>query len=166
MIMRVMGVDPGISTTGFGIISDSEGRLSALSFGGIKTPSDLPLQTRLKRIYDELSGLIKAYSPDVMVVEELFFNRNITSAFTVGMARGVALLAAEMSGLPVSSYTPLQVKQAIVGYGRATKWQVQRMVKALLGLKDLPSPDAADALALAICHINSHRLARLLHAPT
>ena len=164
--MRVMGVDPGISTTGFGVISESEGRLSTLSFGGINTSANLPLQTRLKRIYDELSGLIKAYSPDVMVVEELFFNRNVTSAFTVGMARGVALLAAEMSGLPVSSYTPLQVKQAVVGYGRATKWQVQRMVKVLLGLKELPPPDAADALALAICHINSHKLAQLLPAPT
>jgi crossover junction endodeoxyribonuclease RuvC len=161
--MTVMGVDPGISVTGYGVIRLEDNVLKSLCYGGIRTDSATPVQRRLKRIYDTLSETIRRYRPDAVAVEELFFNRNVNTAFAVGMARGIALLAAEMEDVPVSSYTPLQVKQAVVGYGRATKNQIQQMVKVLLGLEEIPTPDdAADALALAICHINSHRLLQML----
>ena len=162
--MIIMGIDPGISVTGYGVISFQDNTLKGLCYGGIRTDPDLPMSRRLKRIYDALIKAIREYRPDILVVEELFFNRNVNTAFAVGMARGVALLAAEMEGVPISSYTPLQVKQAVVGYGRASKNQIQQMVKVLLGLGEVPTPDdAADALALAICHANSHRLSQMLN---
>ncbi|HID55415.1 TPA: crossover junction endodeoxyribonuclease RuvC [Candidatus Poribacteria bacterium] len=161
--MIIMGVDPGLKVTGYGVISFQDNTLRGLHYGGIRTDPDLPMQRRLKGIYDALSDLIREYRPDALVVEELFFNRNVNTAFAVGMARGVTLLAAEMEGVPVSSYTPLQVKRAVVGYGRATKGQIQQMVKVLLGLGEVPTPDdAADALALAICHANSYRLSQMI----
>ncbi|MCD6506909.1 crossover junction endodeoxyribonuclease RuvC [Candidatus Poribacteria bacterium] len=162
--MIIMGVDPGLKVTGYGVISFQNNTLKSLHYGGIRTDPDLPTPQRLKRIYDALSRVIREYRPDVLVVEELFFNRNVNTAFAVGMARGVTMLAAEMEGVPVDSYTPLQVKQAVVGYGRASKNQIQQMVKVLLGLREVPAPDdAADALALAICHANSYRLSQMLN---
>jgi crossover junction endodeoxyribonuclease RuvC len=160
--MRVMGVDPGLAITGYGIIDSVKSKMNNLCHGAIRTKPDLPIQERLRIIYEELTEIIKTHSPDAVAVEELFFNRNVNSAFAVGMARGVVLLSAEMSSIPIGSYTPLQVKQSIVGYGRATKNQIQQMVKVILGLPDIPKPvDAADALAIAICHVNSYRFSEL-----
>lgn len=154
--MRIIGIDPGLATTGYGIV-DSDGYSSSLvSFGCIRTDAQLEGPERLKIIYNDLNSLLAEYQPVIMAVEKLFFNRNITSAMQVGEARGVAVLAGCNAGLPVCEYTPLQVKQAVVGYGRAEKQQVQHMVRFLLALNAIPRPDdAADALAVAICHAHT-----------
>ena len=161
--MLILGVDPGTAITGYGLVG-SDGDASALvGYGVITTPSGSPLPQRLQTLYRELTGLIARYRPDAVAIEELFFSRNVRTALAVGQARGVALLAAAEAGLPVHEYTPLQVKQAVVGYGRATKDQVQQMVRMLLGLDVVPRPDdAADAIAVAICHLHSARLTTML----
>jgi crossover junction endodeoxyribonuclease RuvC len=154
--MRILGVDPGIALVGFGIVEAGARDLRAGSYGHISTESGMPIPDRLKILYDDISTVIGEYRPDVVAVEELFFNKNAKTAIVASHARGVIILAAVNSGLPVFEYTPLQVKQAVVGYGRASKQQVQAMVARLLQLKEVPKPDdTADALAVAICHANS-----------
>ncbi len=154
--MRIMGIDPGIATVGFGVI-DSDGRnLSLVNCGVITTPANTPLSSRLDRIYEDMTELCNVFSPDAIAFEELFFNTNIKTGIAVSHGRGVLLLAGYRSGAPVYEYTPLQVKQAVVGYGRADKKQVIDMVRRILSMKAPPKPDdAADALALAICHSRS-----------
>lgn len=155
--MLVLGLDPGIARTGYGLVRRVGSRLSALGYGTVATPADLPLTERLLCIHRALRRLVEEYRPEAVAVEELFFCRNARTAMAVGHARGVALLVAAEAGLAVAEYTPLQVKQAVVGYGRAEKRQVQEMVRVLLALPCLPRPDdAADALAVAICHAHSH----------
>lgn len=154
--MRIIGIDPGIAIAGYGVLEQRGNRLLLLDYGCIRTEANLSVPARLKRIYDEMGYLYRQYKPDVTAVEKLFFNRNVTTAFTVGQARGVILLASEEAGVPVTEYTPLQVKMAVVGYGQAEKRQVQEMVRLLLSLSEIPKPDdAADALAVAICQAHS-----------
>jgi crossover junction endodeoxyribonuclease RuvC len=161
--MRVMGMDPGIAIVGFGLVEERAGSLKAINYGSIQTDPDLTVPARLKRIYDACTRLFAEYRPDVVSIEKLFFNRNVTTAFTVGQARGVMLLAAEEAGIPVTEYTPMQVKMAVAGYGQAGKRQVQEMVRMLLGLPEVPKPDdVADALAIAICEVHTSGLAQKL----
>lgn len=149
----VLGIDPGTAILGYGAVAVDGEALGAVGFGALTTPASLPLPSRLLLLFDGLCRVIDLVDPTEVAVEQLFFARNVRSALAVGQARGVALLAAARRGLPVNEYTPLQVKQAVAGYGRATKEQVQSMVKVTLGLDRLPQPDdAADALAIAICH--------------
>jgi crossover junction endodeoxyribonuclease RuvC len=160
--MRVLGIDPGTAITGYGVVEERGGELKALAFGAIETPAKQPLSTRLQAIYRGVKELVLEWNPSVAAVEELFFSRNVRTAMSVGHARGVTLLAFADAGLPMAEYTPLAVKQAVTGYGRADKAQMQEMVRLLLGLADIPRPDdAADALAVAICHLNSASLAAL-----
>lgn len=159
--MRIMGIDPGIAIAGFGIIDQNGSQLTAIQYGSIQTKAELSTPRRLKQIYDACMQLLDEYKPDVVAVEKLFFNRNVTTAFTVGQARGVIILAAETAGVEVTEYTPLQVKQAVVGYGKAEKQQMQEMVKMLLALSAIPRPDdVADALGVAICEAHSAKLMR------
>jgi crossover junction endodeoxyribonuclease RuvC len=161
--MLVLGIDPGTAITGYGLVKGEGDDLTLVAYGAITTSSDWPLPERLRRIYQELTALIEDQQPTAAAVEELFFSKNVRTALSVGQARGVALLAAANARLPIHEYTPLQVKQAIVGYGRATKDQVQQMVKMLLALDSVPQPDdAADAIAVAICHIHSAKLTAIL----
>lgn len=154
--MRILGLDPGIATVGFGIVDSEKNRQKLVTCGVITTPAHTPLSIRLDRIYSDLEELIRAYHPDVMSIEELFFNTNITTGISVAEGRGVILLCAFRAGLTIYEYTPLQVKQSVVGYGRAEKRQVMDMVKRILGLPETPKPDdAADAVALALCHARS-----------
>ena len=154
--MRILGIDPGVAIVGFGIIESDRNVQQLVRCGVITTPAHTQLSYRLHSIYTDLTDLIKAFKPDAIAVEELFFNTNITTGISVAQARGVILLACYESGVPVFEYTPLQVKQAVVGYGRAEKGQVQQMTKAILGLSEVPKPDdTADALAIAICHAHS-----------
>lgn len=162
--MIIMGIDPGIAIVGFGVIEKQGSRLKPIQYGSIMTEAGLRTETRLKQIYDAMTHLLKTYQPQAMAIEKLFFNRNVTTAFTVGQARGVMMLASEEANVPIAEYTPLQVKQAVVGYGQAEKNQVQEMVKMLLHLKEKPKPDdVADALAIAICHAHSAQLEHILH---
>lgn len=159
--MVILGLDPGIAIVGFAFIEKKGQSLIPIEYGSIITSPEAAAQKRIKQIYDALKQLIDRYQPEVMAVEKLFFNRNVTTAFSVGQARGVMLLAAEEASMAVVEYTPLQVKQAVVGYGQAEKRQVQEMVKLLLGLKERPKPDdVADALAVAICHAHSAQLSQ------
>ncbi len=154
--MIVLGIDPGTAITGYAFIEKRNQSLCALDYGVIVTTAGEDPARRLQIIYRELSARIAAFQPHEAAVEELFFCRNVTTAIAVGQARGVAVLAAANAGLPVAEYTPLQVKQAVVGYGRASKEQVQFMVKSILGLREIPKPDdAADAMAVAVCHIHA-----------
>lgn len=151
--MVIIGIDPGFATVGYGVIHAENGVFTPIACGVITTPAHTLIEKRLKDIYDSLCTLIDTYKPDCMSIEELFFNTNQRTAVDVCQARGVMLLAAENKGINIYEYTPLQIKQAVVGYGRADKHQVQYMVKTLLKLKKTPKPDdAADALAAAICH--------------
>jgi len=154
--MRILGLDPGIATVGFSIL-DSEGmRQRLVTCGVITTPAHTPLSSRLDRIYSDLDEIIRQFKPEAMAVEELFFNTNITTGISVAQGRGVILLCAYRAGLELYEYTPLQVKQAVVGYGRAEKQQVMDMVKRILNLPAVPKPDdAADAVAIALCHARS-----------
>lgn len=162
--MRILGIDPGIAIVGFGIIDKVGSRLVPVQYGSIQTEAHTETADRLTIIYDSLLGLIDRYKPDAMGIEKLFFNRNVTTALTVGEARGVLVLAARQRGLQIGEYTPLQVKQAIVGYGKAEKKQVQEMVKLFLKLEAVPKPDdVADALAVAICHAHSSSLINKLN---
>lgn len=161
--MLILGIDPGTALTGYGLVERKiTGCLSALAWGCIRTAPEEAMPARLATIYGELTLLLRQYKPDFLAIEELFFNKNTRTALTVGQARGVALLAAVHGGVPVWEYTPLEVKRAL-GYGRAPKLQIQRMVKTLLNLQALPQPDdVADALAVAICHAQSYNLKRLV----
>lgn len=153
--MRVMGIDPGSNCTGYGIVEEVKGQLRGVHWGGIRSPARQAFPKRLKLIYNELVRVIHDFAPDVVAVEDLFFANNAKSALKLGQTRGATLLAAVNEDLPVAEYSPLEVKQAVVGYGRADKVQVRDMVSALLALKEKPEPfDASDALAVAICHIH------------
>ena len=151
--MRILGIDPGVAIVGFGLIESDHGSLRMLQYGAITTPAGQP---RLLQISRDMEELIDAFQPDEMSIEELFFSKNITTGIAVAHARGVILCAAEKKRLPIYEYTPMQVKQAVVGYGLADKKQVMDMTKRLLKLKAVPRPDdAADALAIALCHARS-----------
>ena len=155
----ILGIDPGTATMGWGVIRQEGSRLRYVQHGAITTPSDWEMPRRLGRLFDGVTELVRGYRPETVAVEELFFNTNVTTAVTVGQARGVTLLAAYRAGMEVSEYTPLQVKQTITSYGRADKRQVQEMVRALLNLREIPRPDdAADGLALAITHAFTSRM--------
>ncbi|MEW9700109.1 crossover junction endodeoxyribonuclease RuvC [Paenibacillus sp. SI8] len=157
--MRILGIDPGIAIVGFGFIDKIGSKLVPVQYGSIQTEAHTDPGLRLKDVYDATTQLIEKYKPDALAIEKLFFNRNVTTAFTVGQARGVMILAGVQAGLPIAEYTPLQVKQAVVGYGKAEKHQVQEMVKIFLKLAKVPKPDdVADALAVAICHAHSSAL--------
>jgi crossover junction endodeoxyribonuclease RuvC len=161
--MLVLGVDPGLATTGYGLVRETEEGLQAVTYGVVTTPAKSPLPERLQQLYYELSALIQLHRPDESAVEELFFSRNVRTAMSVGQARGVALLALADAGLLVTGYTPLTIKQAVSGFGGADKTQMQTMVKMLLKLESVPRPDdAADALAVAICHLHSAHLNQVL----
>jgi len=160
--MRVLGVDPGTATTGYGLVEEDAEGLRALAFGVISTPPEQALPRRLQTIYRELLALARQWQPHAAAVEELFFSSNARTAMSVGQARGVALLALADAGLEVAEYSPLAVKQALTGYGKADKRQMQEMTRLLLGLAEIPRPDdAADALAVAVCHLHSARLRML-----
>lgn len=151
--MRVLGIDPGLATTGYAVLELSDGRWPRmLEAGVIRTPADTPLPQRLRMLYEDTRRLLREYKPDALAIEELFFAQNRTTAMAVAQARGVVLLAAHK--IATRSYTPLQIKQRIAGYGRAKKPQIQKMMKQLLKLKEIPKPDdAADALAVALCYL-------------
>lgn len=151
--MIILGIDPGVATVGFGIVSANSGEIKAHRYGVITTPAKMRLALRLKQINTDISELIKAFKPDAIAVEELFFNTNHKTVLTVAQGRAAVILAGEEHGIPMFEYTPLQVKKAVTGYGRAEKKQVMEMVQKLLALESIPKPDdAADALAIAICH--------------
>jgi crossover junction endodeoxyribonuclease RuvC len=155
--MRVLGIDPGSIITGFGVVEEAQGRLHALAWGAVRASANRPLSVRLKRIYDHLSEVLRTWQPEVVAIERIFFAENAKTALVLGHARGVALLTVANAALPLVEYSALEIKQAVVGYGRAEKAQVQQMVRALLDLEDIPQPaDAADALAAAICHVHTH----------
>ena len=161
--MIVLGIDPGLATVGWGVVCFENNRtLSLVDYGTIETRAGLPTPRRLSMIAEGISQLIEKYRPDAVAFEELFFNTNVKTAIAVAQARGAALLAAYGYTHELYEYTPLQVKQAVVGYGRAEKAQVQQMVKAILNLPEIPKPDdVADALAIAVCHGHSNKLAGL-----
>ncbi|HET6622838.1 MAG TPA: crossover junction endodeoxyribonuclease RuvC [Candidatus Saccharimonadales bacterium] len=152
--MRIIGIDPGTGILGFGVIETlSSGKSKLIDAGVIRTPAHQADELRLETIYDELSGVIKQTKPEAMSVEKLFFARNVTTAMSVAQARGVVLLTGRQAGLDIAEYTPLQIKQAVTGYGQADKKQIQQMVKTILGLKTVPKPDdCADAIAAALTH--------------
>jgi len=154
-----LGIDPGTATTGFGLVRlNPDGELMAVKYGVILTPKDASASARLVMLYDQLQSLLKEYKPDTAAVEKLFFSRNVTTALAVGQARGVVMLSLEQAGIEPFEYTPNEVKQAVAGFGGADKRQVQDMVRALLQLESIPKPDdAADALAIAITHLNTRR---------
>jgi len=154
-----LGIDPGTATTGYGLVRlEPDGGLVAVSYGIITTPKEASASARLEMLYDQLRTLLKKHKPETAAVEKLFFSRNVTTAIAVGQARGVALLALHQAGLEIFEYTPNEVKQAVAGYGSADKRQVQEMVRTLLLLDSIPKPDdAADALAIAITHLNTKR---------
>lgn len=154
--MIILGIDPGIAIVGWGVIEYNQNRFRTIAYGAVTTDAGIDVEVRLQTVYHELCEIIDCYKPDAMAVEELFFNTNITTGIAVAEARGVILLAAIEHGVPISEYTPLQVKSAIVGYGRADKKQVMTMVTSLLRLKSVPKPDdTADALAIAVCHAHT-----------
>jgi crossover junction endodeoxyribonuclease RuvC len=154
--MRILGIDPGIATIGFGLVEAERGQVHMLRYGAVTTPAGLPLSRRLYQIETDMEALLGQLRPDAISIEELFFNNNITTGIAVAHGRGVILFAAEKCGVPLFEYTPSQVKQAVVGYGKAEKRQVMDMTRRLLKLTAVPRPDdAADALALALCHARS-----------
>lgn len=154
--MWILGIDPGIAIVGFGLIESNRGSVRMLQYGAVTTEAGLPLATRLVQIENDMTALIAQLKPDEIAVEELFFSKNITTGIAVAHGRGVILCTAERLGVPIFEYTPMQVKQAVAGYGLADKKQVMDMTKRLLKLKTVPKPDdAADALAIAICHARS-----------
>ena len=160
--MKVVGIDPGTAACGYGIVHESGGRLKGLGHGWWRTRADELLEQRLKTIYDGVAGLVAEHAPDAVALEESYVGADARIALSVGQARGAVLVAAANAGIPCFEYAPARVKQAVCGYGRAEKAQVQRMVKAILGLPELPTPNhAADALAVAICHALSPPLLRL-----
>jgi crossover junction endodeoxyribonuclease RuvC len=165
--MVVLGIDPGIANTGYGVVTRRGGRLFALDGGVIETASGLPAERRLAEIHEVVAALIDEHEPQAMALEELYFGQNARSAFAVGQARGAVMLAAGQRGIACTGYTPQQVKSAVCGSGRADKLQVARMVTALLGLTEQPRADhASDALAVAVCHVNRAPLAAALAGAT
>lgn len=155
-LMKILGIDPGYAILGYGIIEKTGNHFRAIEYGAVTTDKDMPMPQRLEHLYVSLREIITTYSPDVASIEQLYFNNNAKTAINVGQARGVAILACVRGGIEVAEYTPLQIKQALVGYGRADKKQVQFMVKTMLNLESVPKPDdTADALAAAICHGHS-----------
>jgi crossover junction endodeoxyribonuclease RuvC len=161
--MKVIGIDPGTAITGFGLVQEEEdGSLKVIDYGAIQTPPGIAMPRRLLSLYERLREILLLHRPESGAVEKLFFQRNVTTAISVGQARGVALLALAQMNLPIMEYTPLEIKQAVAGFGGAGKQQVQQMVRALLQLDDIPRPDdAADALAVAICHLHSAGMQRI-----
>ena len=154
--MIILGIDPGYAIVGYGVVDYTANHFTVLDYGAVTTDAGTPFLQRLEEIYDGMCYLMKKHKPDVMAIEKLFFNTNTTTAIDVAQARGVILLAAQKHGLTVGEFTPLQVKQSIVGYGRAEKKQVQEMTRLLLNLNGIPKPDdTADALAMAICYAHS-----------
>jgi len=161
--MRVLGIDPGTAITGYAVVEETAEGLQMITLGAISTPAKTPLPSRLQTIYGELKEIVVEYAPEAAAVEELFFSRNARTAMSVGHARGVILLALADSNLPIAEYTPMQIKQAVTGYGNANKHQVQEMVRMLLELPETPKPnDAADAAAVAICYLHRAKLDGLL----
>lgn len=160
--MIIMGIDPGFAITGYGIVKYEGNKFSVIDYGAVLTKAATPFAERLLQLDSRLDELLRAHKPDMISVEELFFNKNIKTAIMAAHGRGIALAAAARSGGQVYEYTPLQVKQAVVGYGRAEKAQIQQMVKVILNLTEIPKPDdVADALAVAICHGHSHKMGML-----
>ena len=154
--MRILGIDPGYGITGFGVIDTERGQSKLVTCGAITTPAGMDFSARLEIIYEDMRRLLAEVKPDAVAIEELFFGQNVTTGIGVAQSRGVILLAIRQAGLEVTSYKPMQVKQAVVGYGNATKHQVQDMTKRLLNLSAMPKPDdAADAIAIALCHARS-----------
>ena len=162
--MITIGIDPGLGTTGYGIVKlEEDGSFTTLDFGVILTPTKQPMATRLLVLFDEMTQLLDTHQPDVAAVEKLFFARNITTAISVGQARGEAMLALAKAGLEVIEFSPPEIKQAVTGYGNAAKRQIQIMVQSLLNLDELPKPDdAADGLAVALCHLQRANFDRLV----
>ena len=158
--MLVLGIDPGTADTGYGLVREAQdGSLEAIAYGVIKTPAKTPMPERLQMLYEELKEIINLHRPDSSAVERLFFVKNVKTGIAVGQARGVTLLALAQASLPIAEYSPNEIKQAVAGYGGADKRQVQEMVRMLLNLESIPKPDdAADALAVAICHLHSAKL--------
>jgi crossover junction endodeoxyribonuclease RuvC len=152
--LKILGIDPGSQITGYGVVERSGRGLKAIFYGDIKLSRQLALSNRLARIYDALMDVVGQINPDAIAIEDVFYGKNIKSLVKQGEARGVALLAGAKASIPIFEYTPLDVKKTVVGYGRAEKSQVQKMVKAILNLPELPTEDASDALAIAICHAN------------
>lgn len=164
--MRILGIDPGVATIGFGLIESGSGVLRMLQYGTITTPAGQPLAARLLQISRDMEELIAAFQPEEMSIEELFFSKNITTGIAVAHARGVILCAAEKMKLPVYEYTPMQVKQAVTGYGKAVKKQIQEMTRIMLHLQTIPKPDdTADALAMAVAHCHCSRSRLMGTAP-
>ena len=154
--MRILGIDPGYGITGFGVIDSQKGTNRLISCGAITTPAGMDFSARLEIIYEDMKQLLNVAKPDAVAIEELFFGQNVTTGIGVAQSRGVILLAIRQAGLEVTSYKPSQIKQAVVGYGNATKHQMQEMTKRLLNLSAMPKPDdAADAIAIALCHARS-----------
>jgi crossover junction endodeoxyribonuclease RuvC len=162
--MLVLGIDPGTAITGYGIIrEDDDGKLVAVDFGVITTPAGMPLPERLSIIYNELNVVIKRHKPQTSAVEKIFFSKNVKTAISVGQARGVVLLSLEQAGIQIANYTPNEIKQSVTGYGGADKRQIQEMVRILLDLEEIPKPDdAADALAVAICHLQNAKFEQFI----
>jgi len=155
--MRVLGIDPGSIVTGYGIVEDCQGKLTQVASGAISLSRISSFPQRLREIYEKLTSIISSYAPECAAIEEVFFAKNVRSAILLSHARGVAILAAENARLPLYEYSPLEVKQSLVGYGRATKDQVEKMTKYLLNISQVKSRDASDALAVAICHLHTAR---------
>jgi crossover junction endodeoxyribonuclease RuvC len=166
--MLVIGIDPGTASTGYGVIRQgADGSLELVAYGVISTSSDQPMSERLHTLHSELSDLIELHQPESGAVEKLFYSRNVSTAISVGQARGVSLLAFAQANVPVNEYNPRTIKQSVTGYGGAEKSQIQEMVRSLLGMDELPKPDdAADALAIAICHLHSTETRRRMEDMT
>lgn len=161
--MIIIGIDPGYAIVGIGVIEHRGNKFRTLEYNAITTPAGMPTVERLKKIYREMDIYLEKYNPDAVAIEELFFNSNQKTAINVAQARGVLLVAVANRNIPICEYTPLQVKQSVTGYGRADKKQIQQMVKMILGLNAVPKPDdAADALAIAICHAHSNKMNNML----
>ncbi len=166
-IMRILGIDPGYAIVGYGVVDFENNHYNAVTYGAITTDKDMEMSLRLKCIYSQISDLIDLYKPDAIAVEELFFNKNVKTAILVAQARGAAITACVNKDVPLFEYTPLQIKQALTGYGRADKKQIQFMVKLILHLDETPKPDdTADALAVAICHGNSGNVGEIFKVKT
>lgn len=160
--MTILGIDPGTAITGYGVINNLANGFKLIDYGVIRTEAGSAPAVRLHRIFEAVSNLIDLHTPDSVAIEQLFFNTNSKTALAIGESRGVVFLASSLKGVPIEQYTPLQIKQAVVGYGRATKEQIQYMVQRLMSMDKVPKPDdAADALAVAICHANSFNLSKL-----
>lgn len=162
-VMRILGIDPGTVTMGYGVIESKEGEITLVDYGALSSPARSPIGERLSYLYSELLKIISSCQPDVVAVEQPFMSRKVMSALAVGRAQAVAILAAASRGIPTYEYTPAQVKQMVTNYGASSKEQIQEMVKLQLGLSQVPQPeDAADALAVAICHLRQTHLEKLL----